>query len=139
FREDSLPAATVRLPRRGGDLFVSSNARSPTASGLQADLNAAANVGLKVLMHPDYEGAWWYVPVDPANGEPMKDRVKGCSLWEESKALFTPAAASENGKKVKRAKTIVYAWNPLHGGSQGWMPTAEYKRQVERQVANNLI
>ena len=54
----------VRLPQRGGELFVSESNSSPAASGLQADMNAAANVGLKALMHPDYIGAWWYVLID---------------------------------------------------------------------------
>jgi hypothetical protein len=28
----------------------------------QADLNAAANIGLKALLDPDWPGKWWYVP-----------------------------------------------------------------------------
>jgi hypothetical protein len=55
-------APPVRLPVKGGELFVSADPLSPTAKGLQADLNAAANIGLKALMDPDWSGKWWFVP-----------------------------------------------------------------------------
>ncbi len=42
-------AATIRLPRRGGDLFVSLGADSRAPRAIQADLNAAANIGLRAL------------------------------------------------------------------------------------------
>lgn len=55
-------APPLRIPVNSGELFVSADPRSPAAKGLQADLNAAANIGLKALMDPDWTGKWWYVP-----------------------------------------------------------------------------
>ncbi len=58
----------VRLLRDGGDLFVAAVSRhkssnAPTkATGTQADINAAANVGLRALLDPDFPGKWWYIP-----------------------------------------------------------------------------
>ncbi|MGI8980463.1 MAG: type V CRISPR-associated protein Cas12b [Pirellulaceae bacterium] len=54
---------TIRLThKKGGDLFVSAISASSAAKGIQADLNAAANIGLKAIIDPDWPGAWWYVP-----------------------------------------------------------------------------
>ncbi len=55
-------APPVRIPVDGGEIFVSTDPSSPAAQGTQADLNAAANIGLKALMDPDWTGKWWYVP-----------------------------------------------------------------------------
>ncbi|MDI6775373.1 MAG: type V CRISPR-associated protein Cas12b, partial [Verrucomicrobiota bacterium] len=63
-------AGAVRVPVKGGEIFVSADAKSPAAKGLQADLNAAANIGLKALADPDWPGRWWYVPCDPTAFKP---------------------------------------------------------------------
>ena len=59
----SLTRQAVRLPREGGEVFVPDDGRSPVSGGLQADLNAAANIGLRAMLDPDWSGAWWYVLV----------------------------------------------------------------------------
>ena len=65
---------TVRLPRKGGDQFVAAPPWSCRADdhqpcpqcdagrAVQADLNAAANIGLRALLDPDFPGKWWYIP-----------------------------------------------------------------------------
>jgi hypothetical protein len=68
----------VRVPMEGGPIFVAADRRSPTAKGLQADLNAAANIGLRALMDPDWAGSWWYIPCAPKTMKPLMDKLKGC-------------------------------------------------------------
>ncbi|RMH27509.1 MAG: hypothetical protein D6692_07605, partial [Planctomycetota bacterium] len=59
---------TLRLPRAGGDLFVTAppnraaTVEDRSQGALQADLNAAANIGLRALLDPDFPGRWWYIP-----------------------------------------------------------------------------
>lgn len=65
---DKRSQRTLRLPRAGGDLFVAAppnetaTANERPRGALQADLNAAANIGLRALLDPDFPGKWWYVP-----------------------------------------------------------------------------
>lgn len=89
--------ATVRVMRKGGDLFVTAPPPSCRADGhrpcplcdgrraLQADLNAAANIGLRALLDPDFPGKWWYVPCiedkSAATALPKADRVKGSTCF----------------------------------------------------------
>lgn len=130
---------SARLPKRGGELFVSADATSPTAKGLQADLNAAANIGLRALMHPDYLGTWWYVLVDRKTGVPIVDKVKGCPLWDSAPQLSPGEPSSSDTGKGKREKDKVYAWNPFDGSLSNWKTTGDYKREVELQVAQILM
>ncbi len=64
----------ARIPQKGGDIFVGTENVPSQGSmkgppGVQADLNAAGNIGLKALLDPDWHGAWWYVPAGlDANG-----------------------------------------------------------------------
>ena len=65
---------SVRVPHNGGELFVAAPPWSCRDNGhcpcqlcdrkraLQADLNAAANIGLRALLDPDFPGRWWYIP-----------------------------------------------------------------------------
>ncbi len=138
--------STIRLPRRGGDLFVSAAANSPTANGLQADLNAAANIGLKALMDPDWWGAWWFVLINLATGQPIADKIHGC-LWDSAEITVTLATGEDRTSKraqssTKRAKTSAYAWNPRFWpahGTQGWAISTEYWNAVEKGVAERLL
>jgi hypothetical protein len=72
----------VRIPVEGGPLFVSSDPCSLAAKGAQADINAAGNIGLRALMDPDWNGAWWYVPCSPKNLKPIADAVKGSAVFD---------------------------------------------------------
>jgi IS605 OrfB family transposase len=60
--EEEKAKSTLRIPNRGGEIFVSVSPESPVAAGIQADLNAAANIGLRALLDPEFNGRWWYVP-----------------------------------------------------------------------------
>jgi IS605 OrfB family transposase len=57
--EEKKRCPPLRLPQSSGDLFVSVDGHT-----LQADLNAAANIGLRALLDPDWEGKWWYIPAE---------------------------------------------------------------------------
>lgn len=158
---EQLPSV-IRLPQRGGDLFVSADRNSSTAA-LQADLNAAANIGLKALADPDWIGAWWFILVDNSTGQPVQEKLKGSPLWDtpdEPKVLLDPAVretsemtgetASTNSrgnphKKRKKSKSLVYAWNPLFGTSgdqpdskSRWTETIIYWA-LAKQVAINRL
>lgn len=95
--EGNLLPPIVRVPRQGGDLFVPAPPLSCRSDGhkpcplcngkraLQADLNAAANIGLRALMDSDFPGKWWYVPCiegkETAAAMPRSDRVKGSACF----------------------------------------------------------
>lgn len=144
---------TIRLPRRGGELFVSADNGSPAAHGLQADLNAAANIGLKALMDPDWLGSWWFVLANVATGQPSLDVTQGCPLWASGLAILSPAttedvkssgkmASREAAVPVRRAKTDVYAWNPMFWSTREsgtWSISKDYWTLVEQHIAERLL
>jgi predicted nucleic acid-binding protein len=80
-------AGSVRIPLKGGGLFVSTDPRSPAANGIQADLNAAANIGLRALLDPDWPGRWWYVPCKAGTSEPASERIKGSAAFKNVRGL----------------------------------------------------
>jgi hypothetical protein len=137
--------SVVRLPRIGGELFVSAHSNSPKVSGLQADLNAAANIGLKPLLDPDWAGAWWFVPASLTSGKPIAEKVAGSSAWQDDRVIIDVAQdipASRN-RGSKKSKAFVNAWNPLHHSDldekQAWQTTKQYWAQVEDAVARRLM
>lgn len=135
--------SAIRLPRRGGELFVSATG---SHSGLQADLNAAANIGLRAVTDPDWMGAWWFVLVNLATGKPTREKIQGCPVWESNRTIWPPAADLESTSRraephAKRPRTDVYAWNPLFmalSTANAWLPTTAYWGEVERKVAEGL-
>lgn len=151
-RIDRLPAKmlTCFLPRRGGEFFYSASSESTSARGLQADLNAAANIGLKALLDPDWEGAWWFVLVDKNTGIPDPKNTAGAYPWQEQRVLLQASQGDgvEKGSKKKRGKTSnsEYGWNPLHLNSSGqngnneefWHSMKNYWPTVEILVAEQL-
>ena len=82
-------------------MFVSS---APHSSGavIQADLNAAANIGLRALMDPDFAGKWWYVPCDPKTKIPKADKVKGGLV--DGVGPLAPVSVDNQTQKKKAAK-----------------------------------
>jgi hypothetical protein len=147
--------APVRVPQRGGELFVSAQpcacdaCRHTDRKGLpalQADLNAAANIGLRALLDPDFPGRWWYVPCDPNSGIPVADKVKG-SILDNVGPLFspTPAAGTDEagkrergGKRPARQREVVYRWrdpqtSAIRGreGGETWEETTVYWNQAQ--------
>lgn len=146
--------ATIRVPDRGGEIFVSADVASPAARGLQADLNAAANIGLAALLDPDWPGKWWRVPCD-ANGLPIPEKVKGCAAAGKTKtplpgatAVREATVAAGKSRKAKgqqeSAKGIANLWRdisglPIDSKDPGeWLGYKAYSRTVEERVMQVL-
>ena len=142
-------AGAVRIPLKGGEIFVSADPKSPAAKGLQADLNAAANIGLKALLDPDWAGRWWYVPCDPTSFKPVEDKVGGCAAICLDKPLKNASAAQDTdkpGKKRRKAGkqtgACVNLWRdvcsqPISAGD-GWREFTPYWNGVQARVVNIL-
>jgi hypothetical protein len=133
---DRIPhSAMVFLPEDGGDLFVPDTAASP-AGGIHADMNAAANIGLKAVLDPDWAGAWSYVPVRPETGRPdTADKLKGC----RAPGLNRMRVEMPGGGAPVRNAWRRPSSQPLD--QSRWQPYAEYwesvkecalRRQLER-------
>lgn len=116
------PKMLLRVPQKGGDLFVASPAweqmkpgsddgkSSGSRRALQADLNAAANIGLRALLDPDFPGSWWYVPCSAKDGKVSWNEVQG------SDCFSSPDVQLLNGsEKSARKRDIVNAWHDLSG------------------------
>lgn len=127
--------ASVIVPRRAGELFLPAPSwnelkkiTTKTPLGLvHADLNAAANVGLRALLDPDFGGRWWYVACDTATGEPAKDKCAGAA-WEglhRGRLLEPPKTEKGKAGRVKRAGDKINAWRDL-ADSGGWRDHGAY-------------
>jgi IS605 OrfB family transposase len=155
-----------RIPVKGGEIFVSAcitdagnDAKKNAPSGLQADLNAAANIGLRAITDPDWEGRWWYIPCDAATLCPDQKKFIGCKAVDPTKPLRVVAkegamSASGIGSKTsgrkKNAATdgtrIVKLWRdpsgaPIHRDvllSPEWQDYAGYWNEVQHRVIRNL-
>jgi len=140
--------ATVCIPRRGGELFLSAEPATDWHSGiLQADLNAAANIGLRALMDPDWPGAWWYVPAQLQDGRyvPAEKKVTGLpkklfdgwALGQEGKgfSIDAPAMTSATAQKNPNLWRDVSDL-PLTDGE--WLHRKVYEPQVEARVLKRL-
>jgi len=142
-------AVAVRVPLKGGEIFVSANAESPVAKGLQADLNAAANIGLKALLDPDWPGRWWYVPCDPTTFKPAKDKVAGSTAICLDKPLKSVSAVQDmdgpekkRGKAGEKSREIVNLWRDVSShpidSDEGWRESRDYWGDVEKRVLDIL-
>lgn len=143
-------AGSVRVPLKGGELLVSADPRSPAAKGIQADLNAAANIGLRALLDPDWPGRWWYVPCKAGTSEPALDRIKGSDAFEEVQNLpadgATPAGneASKGQPKKNKGKApreIENLWrDPSSDGLAAghWKQTQAYWNDVQYRAVRLL-
>ncbi len=137
--------APIRVPQKGGELFVSSDGASPAVKGLQADLNAAANIGLRVLIDPDWPGRWWYVPCDPKDHRPAGDKVKGCRAFDQAAPLpteVTQAGSADVGRGRKKSKDapkqVINLWRDVADHSSSWRNYQAYWNAVTAQVIKNL-
>lgn len=141
----------VRIPQRGGEIFVSADGKSTASKGIQADLNAAANIGLRALLDPDWKGRWWYVPCDAKEFKPVADKVKGSTVFQDITALKSIAKKDNQGdsestgkkKGMKKDKTrdIVNLWrdpSTAKIANNEWKSTPEYWNQVQSRVMENL-
>lgn len=124
----------VFIPEPGGEIFMPARADSPAAGGVQADLNAAANIALALVMDPDWPGTWWRLPIKTANGRPdTSERLKGCHAPGLTQLNFTSRQASQE---------IFYVWRdpspqPLNQGE--WLATTDYWRDVEQRVLDRKL
>ncbi len=148
FWEDKPPeviekARPIRIIYRGGELFVSADALSPLSNGIQADINAAANIGLKALLDPDWAGAWWYVPCNTKTHKPLARRAGGSTAIDTSQSLKEDDTSEKSGKKknTKKTRDVVNLWRDPSGGpvhDSQWSPTTEYWQDVQKRVVSVL-
>ena len=150
----------ILLPRKGGDLFIAEST-VPNPNGgvpaLQADLNAAANIGLRALLDPDWPGKWWWVPCSGGTYIPAAEKTKGADVFRTVTEL--PAAkaneqpAGLEPKTSKRAKVnsktptsresrpIENRWrnvsiDPLQSGE--WRSSGSYWAETDSKICGNL-
>lgn len=129
----------VRIPQKGGEIFVSADMGSPLKNGIQADLNAAANIGIKALLDPDWNGRWWYVPCSPKDYIPANDKVKGSEVFESKIPLLQ--VEKEKSEKDKEKKDIVNLWRDISGDSLytgNWREFKPYWNDVTARAIKNL-
>lgn len=144
-------AKPLRIPVGGGEIFVSADKKSPLSAGIQADLNAAANIGLRALMDPDFPGKWWYVPCDPKLRKPLPDKVKGAILDEVGTLQTTssePATTPNRkggAKKTPAPKEVVHLWRDPAAttilgvaGDETWHETPAYWNITKDRVIRVL-
>lgn len=134
---------TLRIPKAGADLFVAAG----SVKALQADLNAAANIGLRALLDPDFAGKWWYIPCDTATGRPAKNKCAG-SAFHSLDALLSgmvprqdTEATVNKSKKEMRSGEIANAWRDLTAQPADrthWMTHGEYWAKVKYRVIQSL-
>ncbi len=148
---------SVRLPRQGGDLFVAAPAwndiRAPRAEVgcvIQADLNAAANIGLRALLDPDFPGRWWYIPCSITTGQPGRDKCVGAACIDLSAPLLELQVGGErqsSGRGARGASSgsanreFMNAWgDPAAAdlGHRAWRPHGAYWNDVTMRVVELL-
>lgn len=150
---DGAPGAApppVRIPQRGGELFVAVGSdRWAPGQAMQADLNAAANIGLRALLDPDWPGRWWYVPCS-SDGTISAADYKGGECFRDLPALPVqgPDVGAGEPKKKGRSKksdgeTIVNWWSdissqPLNHGDRRWMNHSAYWNRVQARICDRL-
>lgn len=139
-------AGVIRVPLRGGEIFVSASRDSQGAKSLQADLNAAANIGLRALTDPDWPGKWWYVPCDPVSFKPIPDKVKGSAAinldipLKDVSVVSGDATRKKSRKAKSQSKGVVNLWRdissfPLECIEFGeWKEYAAYQNEVQYRV-----
>ena len=166
IRSEANDRDVFRIPVKGGEIFVSacgqdggSNANRKAPPGLQADLNAAANIGLRAIFDPDWEGRWWYIPCDATTICPVEKKFNGCKAVDSSKPLRIVAekvAVSSSSINEKRSgrkgialtdgSRIVNLWRDPSGApirrdvpsNSEWQDYAEYWNKVQSRVIANL-
>lgn len=142
-------AGVVRVPLQGGEIFVSADPVSPAAKGIQADLNAAANIGLRALTDPDWPGKWWYVPCEPGSFKPTPDKVKGSAAIKLDMPLKDASVVSggvtrkKAGKAKSQSKEVVNLWRDVSSreiSTEGvaWEVYSAYQNQVQARVVDIL-
>lgn len=163
-RLDESQRATRRivLPKRGGELFVYAGVprgKNGDVATLQADLNAAANIGLRALLDPDWPGRWWFVPCTGGTFSPAPEKTRNAAVFasvdqlphenDSHEALAGAPGGGGKGKGRGRGasrgstpeKAIENRWRdvsavPLADGR--WVSTAAYWSIVQAEVCDGL-
>lgn len=145
---DRAKQRTLCIPRAGADLFITA---PPPSTGtdrraIQADLNAAANIGLRALLDPDFPGKWWYIPCDSASGMPARDKCAGAACLDMTQPLLNAkevgGSASNSMKPRKGGGEKTNAWrdvstrDPARGDQ--WFIHSIYWNGVKRRIVNIL-
>jgi IS605 OrfB family transposase len=149
-------AARIILPRKGGDLFISVSTRANSKGhipALQADLNAAANIGIRALLDPDWAGKWWWVPCTGGTLTPSPEKTGGAYVFKnlvqlphEREAQPPVQAESDSvqrkkprntAMKEKEVRSIENRWRscssePLDQGQ--WQSSGEYWSKIEAAI-----
>lgn len=152
----------IVLPKRGGDLFVAvkvSRGKNGHVAAVQADLNAAANIGLRALLDPDWPGRWWFVPCTGGTFSPAPEKTRNAAVFltvnqlphegDSPEAVGGEPGEPVNGKrKGKKAssgsaaeKAIENRWRDVSAASVSdgrWVTTAAYWNFVQAQVCKGL-
>ncbi len=139
---------TVLVPVSGGEIFVSADDTSPIANGINADINAAVNIGLRALMDPDWAGKWWYVTCNAETFVPDAEQVKGCPIFETGKPLKKidqqqgEAKSANKKKKITKSGGKINLWRDVSTKSfydtGEWKEFAPYWNIVQHRVIKNL-
>lgn len=149
-KSEQLPK-TVRVPRKGGDLFIAAPPWSCRSDGhrpcplcdggraVQADLNAAANIGLRALLDPDFPGKWWYVPCVSTTGKPARDKCGGAACLDLDTTLLVPQRTEKREQSGEKSKTRekTNAWRDV-GATDGYRVHAAYWNDVQDRVVTKL-
>ena len=128
------------LPREGGRLFVSASpclCCQPSSQGLapiNADLNAAANVGLRALSDPDWPGTWWYSPYNLTQSQPCLDKAKGSAAISAGSPPAAPAQATTQEKVINLWRDV--SAKPIT--PENGQPYSRYWNGVQERVVARL-
>ncbi len=149
---------TLRIPKPGADLFVAAltdkqlanhdrmckSQDCPTCTILsratQADLNAAANIGLRALLDPDFTGKWWYILCESATGKPAKEKCAGAACLEHDREYLAPQGSKlDDGSAKKKSKSgeRTNAWRDLDS-SGDWLVHGAYWNLVKARIVKQL-
>ena len=127
-----------RIPWQGGDLFVAAGTEN---MGIQADLNAAANIGLKALTNQESPIAHWRVTcnrkglIDFKDNGGKKNEIAILKNAKDHKFLDEKQIEKAKGEKSVNAWRNV-STDPLKQGN--WEYTVTYWRNVEEIVCRKL-
>ncbi|MDX2084677.1 MAG: type V CRISPR-associated protein Cas12b [Candidatus Melainabacteria bacterium] len=128
----------VRVPERGGEIFVSADKNA--GSGIHADLNAAANIGLRALKDPDWRGSYWKLTVNTSTGQPDFSKNEESLLSQEIVGSLLPSDTPISNKK--NSEKINLFSNPsivsLSDNTRQWKSYRDYYLGVEQAAVEHI-
>jgi IS605 OrfB family transposase len=128
--DSALTTTTLLLPDRSGKELVSVDGFSTPV-----DYNAAANIGLKPLLDPEFTGCYWYIPVVNSGKDvrPNPNDTDGCQILQG----FRPRPEYQ----IEKA-TVVNLWRDPEPRSvlpeEGWQTYRDYMASVETRLIEYL-